>query len=633
MSRKPTQREIEAVKRSISNFAPPPDLTVSEWADSYRFLSSEASSEPGKYITDRAPYQREPQDACGDSAIETVILLFASQTGKTEILNNTCGYFIHQDPAPVMMVQPTKEMGEAWSKDRFTPMVRDTPKLNELLHIDSRRDGENTILHKKFPGGNLTISGANSPASLASRPKRVMLLDEVDRYPVSAKKEGRPSKLAIKRTTTFWNRKIIKTSSPTIRGESEIESDFENSDQRRYYIKCPHCHELQTMRHEQLQWPDAKPEQAIYVCEHNGCIMTDGDKAYMLKNGEWRAHKPFTGIAGFHLSSLYSPWVKFSQYAVKFVEAVKDPEKLKVFINTEMAETYEENLDGEGIEPDKISENVDDYTLAPEGVLVVTMAVDVQKDRLELEILGWGKDFESWSMQYEVIHGDPAQKEVWQDLDDYITTKIIHESGVKLPIACVCIDSGGHHTEQVYIFCKDKQKKGKRVYAIKGSSTSGKPVIATKSKNNSHNCILFTIGTDTAKDTIFAWLKVKEPGAGYCHFPASYPDEYFDGLVSEKLVKRYVKGRTTKLYVKKNANIRNEPLDLRVYNLAALKILKPNFEKVALRLKSKVEALKKSADESPLPKSEKASHAEPTPAKSKPKRRGKKNNGFVNRWR
>jgi len=572
------------------------------------------------------PYQREIMDAITDTSTEEVVLIMAAQTGKTEIFNNAVGYYIHQDPSPIMMVQPTKEMAEAWSKDRLVPMIRDTPVLNELIRVDNKRDGENTILHKRFPGGNITIAGANSPSSLASRPKRVMILDEVDRYPKSAKKEGRPSKLAIKRTTTFWNRKILKSSSPTIRGESEIEDDYENSDQRKFWVKCPHCGEMQKMVFEQLKWPDGEPEKAAYVCAHNGCIIHDGDKYYMLANGEWRAEAPFKGIAGFHLSSLYSPWVTFAAFAAKFVEYKRDPETLKVFINTELAETYEENLDGEGIEEDSLLNRVEDYQGAPEGVLLVTMSVDVQDDRLELEILGWGMGEETWSIDYRVIHGDPGTKEVWDDLDDILETRIPHAGGFTLPITCACIDAGGHHADAVYTYCKNKQRKGRRVYPVRGFSQSWRPIIGKPSKNNSHHVKMFFIGTDTAKDTIFSRLKVEQPGDSYCHFPAHYPEEYFTGLTSEKLVKRYHKGRTTKQYIKKTASARNEPLDLRVYNLAALKILNPKFEKLKLRLE-------KMTEKNPPPPSAKPPHnATETPAKKKPANRLRKG-GFVNRWR
>jgi len=578
-------------------------------------------------VVERAPYQREIMDTISDSEVEEVVLIMASQTGKTEIFNNAIGYYVHQDPAPIMMVQPTKEMGEAWSKDRLVPMVRDTPVLKALMNIDGKRDGENTIMHKKFPGGNLTIAGANSPASLASRPKRVLVLDEVDRFPRSAKKEGRPSALAAKRTTTFWNRKILKSSTPTIKGESEIEEDFERSDKRFYHVKCPHCGEMQKMVWAQVQWPPNEPENAYYVCGPNGCIIHDGDKYFMLAHGEWRAEAPFKGRAGFHLSSLYSPWVSFAELAIKFSDMSKDPEKLKVFINTELAETYEENLDGDGIEPDSLINRVEPYTAAPDGVLVVTMAVDVQDDRLEYEKVGWGIDDETWSLEYGVIHGDPGTPEVWQELDDILERKVQHARGIELPVMIACIDSGGHHAESVYVYCKKKQRAQRRVYWVRGSSQAWRPIIGKPSKNNSHKVKGFMVGTDTAKDSIFSWLRLDNPGAGYCHFPVHYPDEYFTGITAEKKVKRYSKGRTTTQYVKVSASARNEPLDLRVYNLAARKILNPVYEKLKLRLDALTQ--KKAPPESPKA-SDNAPKDTPPPA---PKRKGRGNGSFVNRWR
>lgn len=567
-------------------------------------------------------------DCITDAMVEKIVLLWASQTGKTTVMNAAVGYYIHQDPAPIMRVDPTKEMAEAWSKDRFVPMIRDTPVLAALVRIDNSRDGENTILHKRFPGGNLTMAGANSPASLASRPKRVLVEDEVDRFPRSAKKEGRPSKLAEKRTTTFWNRKIIKSSSPTIKNESEIEEEFDRSDKRFYHVKCPHCGEKQKMVWAQLKWPEAEPEKAYYVCGPNGCIIQDGDKHYMLAHGEWIAEAPFKGTAGFHISSLYSPWVTFAELAKKWLDAQGDPEKLKVFINTELAETYEENLEGDSIDEDSLLNRVEDYErIAPEGVLVVTMAVDVQDDRLEYEILGWGMDDESWSITYDVIHGDPGTPEVWQELDDVIETKVMHARGVEMPILVTCIDAGGHHAESVYVYCKSKQRRQRRVYWVRGYSAAWRPVIGKPSVNNSHRVKGFFVGTDTAKDSIFSRLKIEEAGPGYCHFPAHYPDEYFKGLTSEAKVKTFHKGKTLIAYKKKTQSARNEPLDLRVYNMAALKILKPNYAKWKLRFD-------KLTQKNPPPETPKPPHnALKEPAQPRKPKRTRRAGGFVNRWR
>lgn len=578
-------------------------------------------------MVDRAPYQREIMDCISDTEIEEVILIMASQTGKTEIFNNAIGYYIHQDPSPIMMVQPTKEMGESWSKIRFVPMVRDTPVLKTLVNIDSKRDGDNTILEKSFPGGNLTIVGANAPSALASRPKRIMVLDEVDRYPASAKKEGRPSQLAIKRTTTFWNKKILKSSSPTIKGESEIEEDYDTSDKRRYWVQCPECGEKQLMVWEQLKWPENEPENAYYVCGPNGCILNDGHKYFMLKHGEWRAEAPFRGRAGFHISSLYSPWVRFGELAKKWVDSQKDPEKHKVFINTEMAETYEENIQaGDGVEPDSLLNRVEDYDNAPAGVLIVTMSVDVQDDRLEYEIAGWGEDEECWSIRYGIIHGDPGTKDVWRDLDDIIESKVHHASGLELPIMAVCIDAGGHYADDVYAYVKAKQRRQRRVYWVRGHSATWKPLVSKPVKNDPKRGKGFYIGTDTAKDTVFARLKVEEVGPAYCHFPAHYEDEYFKGLTSEVKVKKMSKGRTVKKYEVRKGVTRNEPLDLRVYNLAAIRIINPKWDKWKLRLA-------KLAEKNPPPDSPKPPHNAPKETARPASKRQRRGGNFVNRWR
>lgn len=563
-------------------------------------------------------------DCITDPDVEEVVLLWASQTAKTTIFNTAVGYYIAHDPSPIMMVQPTKEMGEAWSKDRFVPMVRDTPVLHDLVNVQSSRDGENTIMHKRFPGGSLTIAGANSPASLASRPKRVMILDEVDRFPLSAKKEGRPSKLAIARTTTFLNRKILKSSSPTIKGESEIEEAFEQSDRRFLWVECPHCREKQKMAFEQLQWPQDEPEKAVYVCSENGCIMTDADKHYLLAHHEWRAEAPFRGRAGFRLSALYSPWLRFGEIAKEFVESKGDPEKLKVFINTRLAETYEENLDGEGIEEEILSNRVEDYDAAPAGVLVVTIGVDVQDDRLELEVIGWGKGEESWTLAYHVLPGDPGTKEVWEDLDDIYESLVPHEIYAPLKVRCMCIDAGGHHAEQVYNYVKMKQRQRRRVYWIRGASQPWRPIVGKLVTNDPKRGRGFFVGTDTAKDSIFSRFKIEEPGEGYCHFKADLPDSYFEGLTAEKLVKRYAKGRSIRQYVKKSASARNEPLDCRVYGYAALKAVKTNYDRIAMRLE-------KTPQKNPPPDTLQNQHNADEKRKKAPAKRAKRS-GFVNRW-
>lgn len=551
---------------------------MSEWADEYRFLSKESSAEPGRWYTNRAPYQHGLMDAVNDPKVETVVIMSAAQVGKTEIINNIVGYYIHQDPSPILLIQPTLQMGEAWSKDRLMPMARDSKVFGDLISTDKKRDGGNTILHKVFPGGHITIAGANSPASLASRPIRIVMMDEVDRYPLSAGEEGDPVNLARKRTTTFWNRKIVMVSTPTIKGQSRIEAAFESSDKRKYYVPCPQCGHKQTLSWQSVKWPKGCPEEAYYVCSQNGCVITDADKPNMLKGGEWRATAPFSGTAGFHLNELYSPWVTLAEIACNFMEAKKLPETLKTFTNTALAETWDTNNEGEGVEEQLLRKRCENYRdELPIGVLFLTCGVDVQDDRIEGEIVGWGRDRESWSIEYFVIHGNPALQSVWEDLYRKLTTPIMHRLGITREIAATCIDTGGHYTDEVYKFCS-KYRRSIRVFAIKGASQMGKHLVSKPTSNNRFGVGLHLVGTDTAKELIYSRLKVEQPGPGYCHFPNWYDDEFFKQLTAEKFVKKYEKGRT-KMEWRKTRK-RNEALDCRVYNLAAYEILKPNINPI-----------------------------------------------------
>jgi len=558
--------------------APPPSLTISQWADQYRQLSSEASAEPGKWHTDRAPYQRAIMDALCDPQVETVVIMSSAQIGKTEIINNIIGYHMHLDPSPILLLQPTLEMAEAWSKDRFAPMLRDTTVLHGVVKDPRSRDSGNTLLHKRFPGGHITMAGANSPASLASRPIRLVLCDEVDRYPVSAGTEGDPVSLASKRTTTFWNRKLMLTSTPTIKGASRIAAAFEQSDARQYHVPCPHCGETQVLKWGQVTWQSDnghQPETAVYVCEHNGCIISESERARMVKAGRWIAQQPFTNIAGFHINELYSPWVTLAQMVTDFLRAKKLPETLKTWVNTSLGEPWEE--DGETLDADVLLQRKESWGAdAPEPVVLVTAGVDVQGDRLEMEVKGWGIGEECWSLDYRIFYGDPAQSMVWQELDAYLLQPIRSKLGVNLNIACVCVDSGGHHTQAVYEFCGARAVRG--VFPIKGISQTAKPLVGRPSKNNRYRLRLYPIGTDTAKEVIYSRLRITEPGAGYFHFPLERDREYFLQLTGEKQITRFAKGTAKREWIKTRA--RNEVLDCTVYALAAFKLLNPNLAKL-----------------------------------------------------
>jgi len=550
---------------------PPPTMTVSQWADAQRRLSPEASAEPGRWYTSRAEYLRGIMDAISDPAIRQVCVMSSAQVGKTEFVLNVIGYHVDRDPAPILCIQPTLQMAQSFSKDRLAPMLRDTPCLKGKVKDPRTRDSGNTTLHKVFAGGHITIAGANSAAGLASRPVRIVLCDEVDRYPSSAGTEGDPIRLAAKRATTFWNAKLVTVSTPTVKNASRIEAEWLDSDQREYHVKCIHCDGAQTMKWSSVQWQDDDAESAAYICEHCGVAWTDADRYRAIRSGEWIASKPSNGIAGFRLSGLYSPWVPLSEGVRDFLEAKKLPETLRVWVNTYLGETWEEQ--GDGIDDENLASRREQYDSVPGDVHLLTAGVDVQDDRLEIEIVGWGRDEESWSIDHSIIYGDPSAPEIWRDLDAYLNQTFEKEDGATLSIRAACVDSGGHYTQAVYNFVRPREAR--RIFAIKGIGGEGKPIVGRPSKNNIGKVKLFPVGVDTAKELIYARLKISKPGPGYCHFPDHYDDEYFAQLSAEQIVVRFTKGFRRREWKKVRA--RNEALDLRVYAVAAYALLNTNI--------------------------------------------------------
>ena len=595
---------------ALRAFKPPPDLKVSDWADQDRKLSPEASAEPGQWITSRAEYQRGIMDAFSDPAVEMVVVMSSAQVGKTEILNNVIGFHVAQDPSPMLVVQPTLDMAQTWSKDRLAPMLRDTPQLQGLVKDPRARDSGNTTLHKIFPAGHITACGANSPSSLASRPVRIVLCDEVDRYPVSAGSEGDPVSLARKRASTFWNRRIGLFSTPTNKGNSRIEAAFEESDKRFYFVPCPHCKHEQSLKWSCVQWEQDKPDTAQYACEECGSLWTDAERVRAIRHGKWSPTSEFKRVAGFHLSGLYSPWTPLDAAVREFLEAKKQPATLRVWVNTYLGETWEEQ-----------GEQVDDYAIAerrepfgdtlPMEVVLLTAGVDVQDDRLEVEIVGWGRDDESWSIDYRTVYGDPSSPAVWQDMDSILKQQFERDDGKILMVRAACVDSGGHHTNSVYNYVRPRE--GNRIFAIKGVGGEGKPLVGKPGRNNIGKIKLFPIGVDTAKDVLFSRMRIAEPGPGYMHFPLSRSDEYFRQLTAEKLVTRYHKGFARREWVK--IRPRNEALDVRVYAMGALGILNLNINAIADRVMMKHEN----------PPEEKQSPP--------PKRNPRQSGGFVQSWR
>lgn len=559
---------------------PDPDHTVSTWADQHRMLSQKASAEPGRWRTERTPYLREIMDCMSPSnPVQRIAFMAGAQVGKSETGNNWLGFIIHHAPGPMLLVQPTVDTAKRFSKQRLAPMIEETPILKERISDNKSRDASNSMMAKEFQGGVLIITGANSATGLRSMPVRYLFLDEIDAYPLDVDGEGDPIGLAEKRTTTFARRKVYMCSTPTIKDVSRIEREFNNSDQRRYFVPCPHCQHKQWLQWKNIKWQDDDPETAQYACEDCGSLIDERHKTDMLAAGEWRPMAHGDGkTAGFHLSSLYSPlgWKSWPEIVSEFLHAKGDASLLKTFVNTVLGETWEDDYSAK-LGADDLKSRVEFYVpgIAPACVLAVTASVDVQDNRLAVSLWGWGRDEEGWIIDHAEIYGDPAQPKLWQQLDELILKPVAHELAEPLKIIATAIDSGGHFTSEVYAYCRDR--RAHNVFAIKGQSQRGKPPIGKptkvdlnwKGRTIKSGAEVYPVGSDTIKSTVFARLKLNAPGPGFLHFHAELPSDYFEQLTAEKQITRYVKGFPVREWVKKSG-ARNEALDTLVYGYAAL---------------------------------------------------------------
>lgn len=563
---------------------PEAELTVSEWSDRYRMLSSKASAEPGAWRTGRTPYLQEPMDCLSSSStVQRVVMMFAAQTGKTEAGSNWLGYVIDHAPGPMLCVQPTVEMAKRLSKQRLESMISETPCLSAKIAPARSRDSGNTMFSKEFPGGMMLLTGANSATGLRSAPCRYIFADEIDAFPADVDGEGDPVSLAEKRATTFARRKVLLTSTPTVKDHSRIEIEYDRSDQRRFYVPCPKCGEMQWLKWSQVKWEDNDPKTAVYECEKCKERFPELHKPAMLRAGEWRATAPGDGrTRGYQLSGLYSPlgWFSWSDMVEEFLRAKSDAPALKTWLNTRCAETWEEDYASK-VSADGLRERCEHYPMGtlPEGSLALTFGVDVQDNRLAISGWAWGRDEEGWLIYHQEIFGDPSRADLWKQVDEAVLKEWPHASGAKLRPDVVAIDSGGHFTAEVYQFARERARQG--VIAIKGASQRNKPVIGkgskvdinAKGKTMKRGAMLFNVGTDTAKTTLFARLKHNEPGEGYLHFPMEASEEYFKQLTAEKQVMKYSRGGfPTREWVKK-PSARNEALDTLVYAFAGLNFL------------------------------------------------------------
>lgn len=585
---------------------PPPRLSIAEWADRYRVVPTGTTPEPGPWRTDRVPYLRGIMDALSDRRVEKVVAMLASQTGKTEVVLNAIGYYIDQEPSPVLVIQPNeKPMGEAFSKDRLAPMLAESPALRGKVKPARVKDSGNEVLHKVFPGGYVSIAGANSAAGLASRPIRILLCDEVDRYPPSAGGEGDPVSLGVQRTANFtWTRKVFLVSTPTLKRFSRIEREWDgggdpsrpHSDQRRYFVPCPDCGHAQYLRWPNLRWDKVvaaeagelalgdilrkgvvhRTQAAAYLCEKCASLIPEAKKPWMLRSGQWRATAP-GHFPGFHLNALYSPWVTWASLAFQWLTVKDDRQELQAFVNTKLAETFEER-----------SEKVDAASLAgraeqwdsdvPDGAGVLTAAIDVHKTWSELLVRAWGVDEESWDVLHERFYGDPESKDLWARIDALLTRSYRHANGGDMRVMVTMVDSR-YATDAVHQFVKAREGRG--VYACIGDNgAEGNRPLSGPMKAKKGGVKHFTLGVFGLKERLFQRLRIERPGPRYIHFRApnvarcnGFDAEYFAQFEAEKLVIEYVKGsmRPRRKFIQPRE--RNEAIDLHAYNLAALQAL------------------------------------------------------------
>lgn len=596
------RRLMKAISRGLAGMQPPENLTVTEWAECKRYLSTEASAEPGLWRTSRTPYLRAIMDAFTDPKIRHIVFVAASQVGKTEVINNIIGYIIDQNPGSILFVHPTTIDAREFSKLRIAPMIRDSPAVRRRISAPKSRDSGNTLLQKTYPGGILTLCGSNEAHALASKPIRYVFGDERDRWAQSAGTEGDPWELAMARQTTFYNAKAVEVSTPTIRGSSNIAKSFAKGTMERWKSQCPHCGEF----HE-IQWKDIryKAEETVvnhertytvhdvfWICPGCGCV---SEETTMKKQpAKWVAENPAAyanGVRSFWLNAFVSPWASWESICLKYQNALGDTGKMQVVYNTCFGQLWEDR--GDTQDPDTLLGRREVYEAElPEGVLVLTAGVDTQDDRMEYEIVGHGHFGETWGIEKGIIMGRPDDPATWDSLDMMVFDRVLRfKDGLGLKVSMSFVDEGGHFTEWVRQFCRNRV--GKKVFCIKGFPGADRPFTSPPKKQKIiiKNRYLGTVwqyqlGVDSGKQIIMDNLKVQAPGPKYCHFPLrdDYGAMYFHGLLSEHLVPEG-KVRQRWVWTKIQGHERNEPLDCRNYALAAFKVLPVDLDAVDRRLK------------------------------------------------
>jgi len=615
-------------------------LTVSEWADANRVLSSKGSSEAGPWKTSRTPFLKEIMDCLSlASPVQRVVLMFAAQIGKTEVGLNWAGYVMDHAPASMLVVVPTIQVRKRWATQRLEPMLADTLALADVLDVRVKRNNSNNAEMKDFPGGLLVLGGANSPASLASMPIRYVLADEVDRFPWDVGGEGDPMGLIDERQKTFPRRKTLVVSTPTIKNASRIEVEYEESDQRQYHVPCPDCKEYQPLQWDNLQWNDLLTE-AWYACAHCGTAIHEHHKTKMLADGKWVARNPSSPIRGYHLNGLYSPiglgfrWVELAQ---TWRKVFSDPVQLKRFINTTLGESWEDQ--SSTVKPGVLAERAEAWQsrTVPPGALLLTAGVDTQDNRLAIQILGHGRKNQVWVIDYVEIQGNPGRPELWMKLTETLNTPLYNQHGRKMHIQATAIDTGGHYTHEVYQYVRSRAAR--RLMAIKGKNTPGGPILPGRPSMQDVNArgkvikkgvALWLVGVDTGKHMLYGRLKSDAEvveAQRQIHFNEDLDEDFYKMLTAEIFdpeKNRWVmrKGR------------RNESLDTWIYGVAASH--HPEIRAHTLREKDwdRLEQQlgprpKEAAEQETETSSEAALIRESVrPSRSRPRKKG----GFVNRY-
>lgn len=577
------QANIDYVAENLlSGLRPPPEMTISQWAEKNRILSGSASSEPGRWNNARTPYLVEIMDELSpQSPASDVVIMKGSQVGGTEVLINAAFYYIKHCPSPIGIFQTTEQTTKRFLKQRVIPAIS-AMGMEDLFYGDE-------MYHKEFPGGSLIAGWSNSPSNLRSAPIRVVLCDEISEWAKDCGGQGDPCELIKRRTTNFPRKKRFWNSTPGIDGECRVTEKFRIGDQRHYQVPCPHCGALHKWEWGNVVWDrDSEgnhlPHTVRMKCPHCGEEYGEHYKTELMAQGQWVPENKNGAYPSFHLCALYSPlgWYSWENAVTDFLEAQGDVNKMKSFVNNVLGEAW--NIDG-GMQVDQfgLMERCEDYGAeVPDGALVLTAGVDTQDDRLEVEVVGWGAGLESWGITNKILVGDPSQPAVWEMLDNVLKAGYENANGERMYVAATLVDAGGHHTDDVYRFTASREWRN--VFACQGRAGIGRPIASRPRKTDKSNAVgasVVTVGVDTAKDQLFDWLTKEKVCPGYCHFPRNkeYDSEFFAQITAEKRVKHYVRGALVWGY--KKTRPRNEAIDKRNYARAALDTLGLDLNKMA----------------------------------------------------